>query len=120
MKIVIDGNMGSRRLSRLLQAAGHDVTLAVEVGLHEVSDARILTWSIGESRPVLTRNHSDFADLHDLTIAAGGTRPGILVVRFDNDPRNNLTDRGFATAVKNLEASGMRVAGQLHILNHWR
>jgi hypothetical protein len=34
----------------------------------------------------MTRDHEDFADLHDLVLAVGGHHPGILVVRFDNDP----------------------------------
>ncbi len=38
--------------------------------------------------------HEDFQDLHDLLMAAGGHHPGMLVVRFDSDPRNNMTDRG--------------------------
>jgi hypothetical protein len=30
---------------------------------------------------------------------------GILIVRFDNDPRHNLTDRGTGAAITKLEAS---------------
>jgi hypothetical protein len=33
-------------------------------------------------------------------MAAGGHHPGVLVFRFDNDPRHNLTDRGIASAIK--------------------
>jgi hypothetical protein len=39
------------------------------------------------------RDHEDFADLHDLVMAVGGHHPGILVMRFDNDPRHNLTEQ---------------------------
>jgi hypothetical protein len=53
-------------------------------------------------------------------VAVGGHHAGILVVRFDNDPRNNLTERGIATALGNLEASGATIADQIHVLNHWR
>ena len=57
MKILIDENMSGRRLAARLQAAGHDVALAIDIGLLSVSDARVLTHAIGEGRPVLTRDH---------------------------------------------------------------
>jgi predicted nuclease of predicted toxin-antitoxin system len=120
MRILIDENMINRRLTTRLQAAGHDVVLADDAGLLSVSDARVLAWAIGQNRPVLTRDHGDFSDLHDLVLTCGGHHPGMLVVRFDNDPRHNLTDRGIVTALANLEASGTTISDQIHVLNHWR
>lgn len=120
MRLLIDENMNSRRLAAVLLAAGHDVVTADEAGLVSVTDPRVLTWAIGESRPVLTRDHEDFAELHDLVRAAGGHHAGILVVRFDNDPRHNLTDRGIATALAKLETSGAPIPDRIHVLNHWR
>ncbi len=120
MRVLIDENMSSRRLAVRLQSAGHDVVLATDVGLVSVSDARVLAWAAAQGRPVLTRDHEDFADLHDLVVAVGGHHPGILVVRFDNDPRHNLTERAIATALGNLESSGSIIADGIHVLNHWR
>ena len=85
-----------------------------------VSDARVLARAVAQDRPVLTRDHEDFADLNDLVMAVGGHHADILVVRFDNDPRHNLTERGIATALGNLGSSGIAVADQMHLLNHWR
>ena len=84
------------------------------------SDARVFSRAIGQDLPVLTRDFEDFTDLHDLIMAAGGHHPGVLVVRFDNAPRHNMTDGGIATAIHNLESSGVIIADQLHVLNHWR
>jgi predicted nuclease of predicted toxin-antitoxin system len=120
VRVLADENMSSQRLAARLRGAGHDVVLATEVGLVSVSDARVLTWAVGPGRPVLTRDHEDFIDLHDLIVATGGHHPGILVVRFDNDPRHNLTERGIANALGNLEFSGVAIADQVHVLNHWR
>ena len=103
-----------------MRSAGHDVVLATDVGLTSVSDARVLAWAVAQGRPVLTRDHEDFADLHDLVVAVGGHHPGILVVRFDNDPRHNLTERAIATALGNLQSSGMAVADSINVLNYWR
>ena len=120
MRVLIDENMSSRRLAVRLQTAGHDIVFAADVGLASVSDARVMAWAVAQNRPVLTRDHEDFAALHDLVIAVGGHHPGILVVRFDNDPRHNLTERAIATAIGNLESSGAAVADRIHVLNHWR
>ena len=120
MRVLIDENMSNRRLGARLQAAGHDTVLADDVGLLSVSDARVLAWAAGQDRSVMTRDHKDFIDLHDLVSVCGGHHPGMLIIRFDNDSSHNLTERGIVTAIANLEASGMRIADQIHVMNHWR
>ena len=69
---------------------------------------------------MLTGNYDDFADLHDLIREAQGHHPGILVVRRDNDPRRNMTPGDIVRALHNLEAAGVPVADEYHILNHWQ
>jgi predicted nuclease of predicted toxin-antitoxin system len=120
MRILIDENLSSRRLATRLQAAGHDVVLADDDGLLSVSDPRVLRWAVGQDRCVLTRDHEDFTDLHDLVLACGGHHPGLLIIYFDADPRHNLTERGIVTAIGKLESSGVPIPSQLHVLNHWR
>ncbi len=112
--------MGSQRLANRLRSAGHDIVLATDVGIASVSDARAMAWAVTQGRTVLTRDHEDFADLHDLVMAVGGHHPGILVVRFDNDPRHNLNERAITTTLENLAASGIALADKIHVLNHWR
>jgi predicted nuclease of predicted toxin-antitoxin system len=120
VRVLIDENLSSRRLASRLQSAGHDFVLATDVGLISVADSRVLAWAVAQDRPVLTRDHEDFAALHDVVVAVGGHHPGILVVRFDNDPRHNLSERGIAMALGNPESSGVAVAGGIHVLNPWR
>ncbi len=120
MKLLLDENMSDRRLAARLRAHGHDPTLAADAGLLSVTDARVLIFSIAGSLPVLTQDSDDFEDLHDLVIAAAGHHAGILIVRFDNDPRHNLTDRGIATAISKLEFAGASISNRIHILNQWR
>jgi predicted nuclease of predicted toxin-antitoxin system len=120
MRFLVDENLSSPRLASRLRAQGHDPVLASDVGLMALSDARVLIYSIAQAFPILTQDSEDFEDLHDLVIAAGGGHAGILIVRFDNDPRHNLTDRGIATAISKLESSGVSMGSQLHVLNQWR
>ncbi len=118
--MLLDENMSDPRLAARLRARGHAPILAPDVGLLSVSDPRLLIFSIAEGIAVLTRDSEDFEDLHDLIIAAAGHHAGILIVRFDNDPRHNLTDRGIATAVSKLESSAVAIRDQIHVLNQWR
>ena len=120
MKFLIDENLSSPRLASRLRAQGHDPVLARDVGLLSVTDARVLIYSIAQALPVLTQDSEDFEDLHDLVMAAVGHHAGILIVRFDNDPRHNLTDRGIATAISKLESSGVPIRDRIHVLNQWR
>ncbi|MGP0064549.1 MAG: DUF5615 family PIN-like protein [Isosphaeraceae bacterium] len=120
MRFLVDENLCDRRRGSLLSAQGHDPVLAIDVGLLSAADPRVLIWAIAQAVPVGTRDHDDFEDLHDLLMAGGGHHPGILVVRFDSDPRNNMTDRGIANAITKLEASGVPIPDHIHVLNQWR
>ena len=120
MTFLVDENMNSPQIASRLRAQGHSPVLAGDVGLLSVSDPRVLIWAIAQSLPVLTRDSEDFTDSHDLLMAAGGHHPGILLVRFDRDPRHNLTDRGIAGAIGKLEASGIPIPDHMHVLNQWR
>ncbi len=120
MRFLIDENMSSPVLASRLRAQGHDPVLGRDVGLLSVADARVLIYSIVQDLPVLTRDAEDFEDLHDLVMAAVGHHAGILIVRFDNDARHNLTDRGIGTAITKLEASGVPIRDRIHVLNQWR
>jgi predicted nuclease of predicted toxin-antitoxin system len=120
MRFLIDENLSSPRLASRLRAQGHDPVLCSDVGLLSITDARVLIFAIAQALPVLTRDSQDFEDLHDLVMAALGHHAGILIVRFDNDPRHNLTDRGIATAIGKLESSGVPIRDRIHVLNQWR
>jgi hypothetical protein len=116
--LLLDENMSDRRLASRLQA--HDPVLAIDVGLKSTTDARMFIWAIIQAVSMLTRDSEDLTDLHDLIMAAGGYHSGVLVVRFDNDPRHNLTDRGIATAITKLESSGIPIADRIHVSNQGR
>ena len=83
MRVLIDENMSSTRLAARLRSGGQDIVLATEVGLVSVHDAHVVLLAVHENRSLLTRDHEDFAALHDLVMAVGGHHPGILVFRFD-------------------------------------
>jgi predicted nuclease of predicted toxin-antitoxin system len=120
MRFLIDENISSSRLASRLRGLGHDPVPAADVGLLSMTDPRVLIYSIAQDLPVLTRDAEDFEDLHDLVMAAAGHHAGILIVRFDNDPRHNLTDRGISTALSNLKSSRVPITDRIHVLNQRR
>lgn len=120
MRLYLDDCMASPVLARVLRTAGHDVQLPADAGMAGSADAVHLTHGIRENRTLLTRNYDDFLDLHLLIVEAHGHHPGILVVRRDNDPRRNMTPADIVRALRNLEAAGLPVADEYHILNAWQ
>ena len=103
-----------------IRQASHDVQVPTDAGLSGEDDAVHLTYAIKNGRVLLTGNHRDFLNLHNLLMQAAGHHPGILVVRRDNDPTRDLTPSGIVRAIRNLLAANVPVPDDYVILNHWR
>ena len=42
------------------------------------------------------------------------------MIRLDNDPKRDMTDRAIVKAIRNLELANLPMLNQIHILNHWQ
>ena len=93
MNLYLDDDSADRRLATMLSDAGHSVVVPTEVQLTGAPDAKHLIYAMRQSLILLTRNHDDFLDLHEVVQTAEGMHPGILIVRLDNDPRHDMTRR---------------------------
>ncbi len=120
MNLYLDDNLANKVLVTLLRRAGHRGALPSDLGMAGASDPRHLTAAVRNQFVLLTKNHKDFAELHDLVQATAGRHGGILLVRSDNDPTRDMKDRDIVRALGNLERSGVPIANELHVLNHWR
>jgi hypothetical protein len=120
MRLYLDDDSAWPILARLLRNAGHDVVLPGDVGMSGQDDAVHLAWAVEKDRVLLSHNHDDFRNLHNLVMKVGGHYPGIFVVRRDNDPKRDLSPRGIVNAIGKLLSAGAPVADSFHILNHWR
>jgi predicted nuclease of predicted toxin-antitoxin system len=118
MRLYLDDDMASGLLVKLLQQAGHDVQIPGDVTMSGADDPVHLTRAIRERRVILSANHDDFEDLHDLK--AEGHHPGILVVRKENNPRRDLTPRGIVNAIRKLESASIESRDTFQVLNQWR
>ena len=120
MRLYLDDDTVATLLVRLLQRVGHDVELPRDAGLVGRSDPVHLQHSISTNRTLLSGNHRDFEELHELIRQAGGAHAGILIIRRDNNRRRDLAPRGITTAISYLLAADVPVENEFLILNHWR
>jgi predicted nuclease of predicted toxin-antitoxin system len=120
MRFYLDEDMASGLLAALLEKAGHDVVTPLIAGLIGRSDAIQLTFAIADKRICLSQNYRDFEELHLLLSQASGRHFGIFVVRRENDPSRDMSEKGIVTAIRKLEAAGVRVENEYVVLNHWR
>jgi hypothetical protein len=121
MRLYIDDDSVDPGLIRVLRRDKHDVQVPTDVGLGGKSDQVHLAHAIRKQRAILTRNYRDFEALHDLVIAAArGHHEGILVVRYDKNPRNNMSSGDIARAIRKLEKAGVPLTDSYYELNHWQ
>ena len=120
MNLYLDDHFTEQELAGMLRSQGHAVVRPAEVGLRGASDARHLEHCIRHRLVPLTADRLDFYELHNLVQAAGGQHHGILIVRYDNDPKRDMKTKHIVRAVGKLEQSGTALINQVVILNHWR
>ena len=118
LRLLLDEDTQSRRLTHLLREAGHDVQTATEAGLIHKPDPEVLAHSRREGRMVITRNCDHFLALH----RTGPESPGILAIYQHNTP-SDLSDVDVVRAVATLEVVSTEtqwpLAGQFIVLNQW-
>lgn len=116
MKLLVDEDSQARRLLDALRQAGHDVLSVAELGCNGLPDAQVFAQAQSQGRTLLTHNVADFLAL---ARQAGG-HAGVLAVFRDGNPRHSMDYEQIVRAIGVLEAAGLHVQGQFHILNHWR
>jgi hypothetical protein len=119
MKLYLDDDVAGGALILALRRAGHDVQTPQDAGLTGANDPVHLRHAIREGRPILSRNHKDYRELHDLIREAQGRHTGVLVVRRDDPQKRNMKPRDVVRALRKLEAAGVPIADEYTILNHW-
>jgi hypothetical protein len=120
MKLYVDDDLVAALLHRLLAKANHDVALPAPFGLAGADDSVHLLKAVVEERVLISGNHDDYLNLHNLVVQSGGHHAGILIVRRDNDPRRDMSARAIARAITNVALAGIETRDLFVILNHWR
>lgn len=120
MRLYLDDNTADQMLVRLLQKVGHTVVCPTDCGLDGASDARHFEHAIRQGLVVLTFDASDFGDLHQLIVTAGGSHPGVLILRRDNNPKRDMDPKQIISAMGKLQRATISLLTQCIVLNHWR
>lgn len=94
--------------------------MPADIGIVGADDAIHFIHAIRESRILLSGNHDDFENLHDLVVESGGHHCGMLIVCRDNNPKRDLIPKGVVAAVNRIESAGVDIRNCFYILNEWR
>jgi predicted nuclease of predicted toxin-antitoxin system len=120
MRLYVDEDLVARHLIQALRKASHDVVTPSDVGLLGRSDTVQLTHAVREGRICVTRNATDYEDLHNLILTSGGSHPGIFTVRMDNDSRRDMKPGHIVRALKNISEILASLGNHIICLNDWR
>ncbi len=114
MRLLLDECSGDLSLLALLQAEGHDVERAQDVGLQNRPDAELLAYCRGTGRALLTRNvRAD--DLVRDWEGLAAPRPLLLLVFADS----HMSHANIATALANRIAAGVAQLDAKESLASW-
>jgi hypothetical protein len=120
MRLYLDDDTVNRALISQLRQAGHDVEVPADIGNLGASDPVHLLHAVETGRVFISYNHDDFEELHDLVTGSGGSHPGILIVRRDQDRRRHMSPAQIVRAIAKLDASGTGIADAVIVFNQWQ
>jgi predicted nuclease of predicted toxin-antitoxin system len=115
LRLLVDEDTQAKLLVNLLRSVGHEVVTVQEANLAAEPDLKVLEHAQRENRILLTRNCDDFHALH----GAHPQHVGIVAIYQDHDRDKNMSYDVILRALANLEASGLKLAGQFIALNAW-
>jgi len=118
--IYLDDCADDEALAAFLRQAGHSVGNPRVAGTRGFRDREHLEYACRNGHVLLTYNAADFRELHEEWQTRGSEHPGILLVCLGNDAVRDPTHRDIVRAIGNLIASGIPLANDCHVLNHWQ
>jgi predicted nuclease of predicted toxin-antitoxin system len=120
MRLYLDEDSSSNLLATLLRKAGHDVVTCPQLDTEGASDVVQFTQASRDRRTILTKNHHDYEDLHDLVASVQGRHAGILIVLVENNSRRDMNEQQIVRAIDRLISAGAAIENEINILNHFR
>ncbi len=120
LSIYLDDCLDADLLIVLLRNDGYTVISPRAVGTHNWDDPDHLAYAVQHGHALLTRNPDDFRQLHSDWQLQGRSHAGILLVYYEGDVAKDMKPRDIVRAIGNLLSSGVPIANEVHVLNHWR
>ncbi len=120
VSIYLDDCSYHKLLVRFLRQRGYTVRTPIEAEISGAPDAVHLKYAAINGYALLTKNTDDFSELHQIWQAQGRGHGGIWLTYEERDRTKNMSLTDIVRAIENLLASGLPIANELHVLNHWR
>lgn len=115
LALLLDEDTQAKRLASLLLAAGHQVLTINAADLAGTPDDAVLEFARRQNRALLTRNCSDFLDLH----RQNSDHAGILAIYQDADLAKNMSYSKIVNAIAQFQSAQLPLRGQFVVLNQW-
>lgn len=115
-KIYLDENIASHLLKNLLTQNGFEVKTPTDIGLIGQDDQAQFDYAKKNNFVLLTRNPSDFIELHD----KDPHHSGIIGVYQDNDVKKDMSYQDMLLALKKLVQMKFPLKNNFVVLNHYR
>ncbi len=116
LRLYLDDSADSDEYRLRLAAAGHEVVSPRDINMVGAEDGAHLAYATRLGLAVLTKDTQDFGALH----YTGAEHAGIIAIYSDNDRIRDMSPPEVVRAISRLDASGLPIAGEFHVLNHWR
>ena len=120
MEIYLDDCADANDLVVLLRQAGHVVRTPRTEGTRGVDDPVHLAYAAAHGCALITKNPKDFRLLHHEWQSQGQSHSGLLLIYEENIVGKDPEPADIVRAIGNLLASGLPIANEIHVLNHWR
>lgn len=120
MEFYLDDCADANDLVFLLRQAGYGVRTPRTEQTRGLNDPLHLEHAAACGCALVTKNPQDFRDLHQAWQAQGRPHHGILLIYEENIRGKDMEPADIVRAIRNLLASGVPIADELHVLNHWR
>ena len=118
--IYLDDCSYHKLLVRFLRQRDYVVQTPIEAEISGASDNVHLEYTAINGYALLTKDPDDFSELHQIWQAQGQKHGGIWLIYEEHDSSKNMSLTDIVRAIENLIASGLPIANELHVLNHWR
>jgi predicted nuclease of predicted toxin-antitoxin system len=120
MNFYLDDCADDDDLVALLSQKGHNVYTPRSKGTSGADDPDHLDYAAAHGYTLITKNPKDFRNLHNDYQAQGRPHSGIFLIYQDNLKGKDMEPPDIVCAIGNLLASGIPIANEVHVLNHWR
>jgi hypothetical protein len=118
--LYLDDCADDNYLVERLQNAGDVVHTPRSEGIRGAEDQVHFEHARNRGWILISKNPNDFRRLHDACLAQDCSHPGLLPVYQYSERRKNMSVDEIVAAIHRLEMSGISLANEIHVLNHWR